>query len=74
MSVATRLSKAETLFTTTEAAEYMGFEEDTVRQYVYRGLMKGKKMGPIWTLTKSECDRYLREKRSVGNPGNNADS
>lgn len=72
--MATRLSKTDTLFTTSEAAEYMGFEEDTVRQYVYRGLMRGKKMGPIWLLTKSECDRYLREKRSVGNPGNQQES
>jgi len=68
--VATRITTPETLFTTTEAAEYMGFQEDTVRQYLHRGMMKAKKAGPIYLVTKSECDHYLREKNRVGNPGN----
>lgn len=70
MTVATKILKADTLFTTTEAADYMGYEETTVRQYVHRGLMQATKHGPIWLLTKSECDRYLREKNPRGNPGN----
>lgn len=60
--------KSDTIFTTVEAANYLGFEEATVRQYLKRNLMHGKKHGPVWLVTKSECDRYLRERRPRGNP------
>lgn len=69
MTVATKITTPDTLFTTAEAAEYMGFQEDTVRQYIHRELMEAKKAGPIHLVKKSECDRYLRERNSVGNPG-----
>lgn len=57
---------SETIFTTAEAAEYLGFAEDTVRKYVQRKLIFSEKMGPIHVIRQSECDRYLREKGEVG--------
>jgi excisionase family DNA binding protein len=65
MTVATTFP-SETIFTTTEAAVYLGFAEDTVRKYIQRGLINAEKMGPIRIVRKSECDRYLREKRGPG--------
>ena len=57
---------AETIFSTREAAEYLDFAEDTVRKYIQRGLISADKIGPVYVVRKSECDRYLREKRAVG--------
>lgn len=54
--------------TTKEAATYLGLAEDTVRQYVHRGLIKARKIGHMNVVTKAECDRYQREKRPPGNP------
>lgn len=57
---------SETIFSTREAAEYLGFAEDTVRKYIQRGLIFAEKIGPLNIVRKSECDRYLREKRGIG--------
>lgn len=65
MTVATTFP-SETIFSTTEAAEYLGFAEDTVRKYIQRGLISAEKIGPIRIVRKSECDRYLREKQGPG--------
>lgn len=54
--------------TTTEAANYLGFAEGTVRRYIQRGLINAKRFGPIYLVTKTECDRYMRERRPRGNP------
>ena len=60
-------SRTETFFTTREAADYLGFAEDTVRRYIYRGLIQPhEKHGNSHVISKSECDRYAREKRSPG--------
>ncbi len=56
-------SNDETLFTTREAAEYLGFAEDTIRRYVYRRLIQAKRLGNMLLFSKAECDRYRREKR-----------
>jgi DNA binding domain, excisionase family len=67
MSVATAV-KQDTVMSTREAASYLGLAEDTVRQYLHRGLMKATKIGPVWCVMRSECDRYKREKRDPGRP------
>jgi excisionase family DNA binding protein len=59
---------AETVFTTKEAADYLGFAEDTIRRYIYRGLISAKKHGPVYFVTKSECDRYRRSRKNPGRP------
>jgi excisionase family DNA binding protein len=64
-------SNGETFFTTQEAASYLGFAEDTMRRYVYRGLIASRKLGNMRLFSKSECDRYKREKRQPGRQKNN---
>lgn len=54
--------------TTTEAATYLGFAEDTVRRYIQRGLIQARKFGPVYLVTKMECDRYRKQRRPRGNP------
>ncbi len=63
--------KSDTVMSTREAAKYLGLAENTVRLYLYRGLMKATKIGPVWCVTRSECDRYNREKRDPGRPSQN---
>ena len=58
----------DTLYSTREAADYLGMAENTIRQYINRGVMKAVKIGPVWCVSRSECDRYDREKRDVGRP------
>lgn len=65
MTVATTFP-SETIFTTREAADYLDFAEDTVRKYIQRGLIFAEKIGPLYIVRKSECDRYLRERRGPG--------
>ena len=62
--------KHDVFYTSREAAKYMGLSENTVQQYVKRGLMKpSKRIGLYMLFSKAECDRYLRERRPRGNPG-----
>lgn len=56
------------LFTTVEAADYLGYAEDTVRRYIYRGLLGSQKFGNAIAIAKSECDRFRKAKRSPGRP------
>jgi excisionase family DNA binding protein len=54
------------LITLAEAAEYAGLAHDTLINYVRRGRMKAKKMGPIWVTTYAAVDEYLAS-RSLDN-------
>jgi excisionase family DNA binding protein len=67
MAVATQV-KNDTVMSTREAADYLGLAENTVRQYIHRGIISATKIGPVWCVTESECDRYEREKREPGRP------
>ena len=59
----------DTVLTTVEAAKRMGLSKHTVLAYIERGLIKAKKLGPIWLITAAECDRYSRERRPRGYEG-----
>ena len=67
MSMATAV-KNDTVMSTREAADYLGLAENTVRQYINRKIMAATRIGPVWCVTRSECDRYNREKREPGRP------
>lgn len=47
------------LITLPQAAEYAGLTHDTLLNYVRRGRMKARKMGPIWVTTQAAVDEYL---------------
>lgn len=65
-------TKNDCFLTTSEAADYLGFAEDTVRRYVYRGLIEAQKLGKNLVVLRSECDRYMTERRSPGRPKENS--
>lgn len=59
----------EEFFTTKEAAIYLHVAEDTVRTYCKRNLLQPYgKVGTSLLFTRTECDRYNREKRGPGKP------
>jgi len=60
--------KNDELLTTREAAEYLGFAEDTIRRYIYRGLIEAEKFGNSLIIRKSECDRYRKARKPAGRP------
>lgn len=53
--------------TLTEAAALLGVTADTLRQQIKAGRLRAAKVGPVWTVTAKEVERY-REK-SLGRPG-----
>lgn len=64
----TILTKEE-IFTSAEAAEYLGLQTDTVRKLVQRDLLKFcGQIGKSYIFERSELDRYNREKLPPGNP------
>lgn len=66
--MATRVNAGDYVMTTSQAAKYLKLAEDTVRQYIRRNIIRATKAGPIYLVTKSECERYKRERRPRGNP------
>jgi excisionase family DNA binding protein len=62
------LQQNEEFLTTREAAKSLGFAEDTVRRYINEGLIKAKMFGNSWAVSRTEVERYRREKRPVGRP------
>jgi DNA-binding transcriptional MerR regulator len=59
----------EEYLTTAEAARYLDVAEDTVRTYCKRRLLfPDRKIGANLLFTKSECERYQRERRPRGKP------
>ena len=49
--------------TLTEAARVLGVDPGTLRVQIHNGKLKGRKIGPIWTVTPSEVERYAKENR-----------
>ena len=47
--------------TLTEAAAVLGLSADTLRWQIRNGALRAKKVGPIWTVTPAEVERYRRE-------------
>jgi excisionase family DNA binding protein len=46
-----------------EAAALLGVDPGTLRVQVHNGKLKARKVGPIWTVTPKEIERYARENR-----------
>ena len=56
------------VLTLAEAAERLGVTPDTLRQQIANGSLKARKVGPVWTVTPKEVERYARENRRSGHP------
>jgi len=41
-----------------EAAEMLGLARDTLRSQIRFGTIRAKKVGPIWTMSDTEIERY----------------
>lgn len=51
----------ERLVTLNEAAALLGLSPDTLRVQANRGKLRARKVGPVWTVTPGEVERYRRE-------------
>jgi excisionase family DNA binding protein len=45
-----------------DAAEYAGLEKGSIHNYVKKGRLKAKKVGPIWVTTRAAVDEYLHSR------------
>jgi excisionase family DNA binding protein len=48
------------VLTLRQAADQLGITPDTLRQGIYRGAIRARKVGTAWTVTQHEVDRYRR--------------
>ena len=53
------------MLTVAEAAELLGVKEQTMRQYIYIGMIKSERIGVHRFIRRSEIDRYKKEKIKV---------
>src|SRR5712691_10056616 len=51
-----------------QAAEYAGLTKDTLHNYVKRGRLKAKRLGPIWVTTRAAVDEYLASRELKHSP------
>jgi excisionase family DNA binding protein len=60
--------KSDVLFSTGEAAKFLGLTEKTIRTYVARGKLHPMRVGQTLVFPKKECERYNLEKLPQGKP------
>lgn len=46
-----------------EAATALGLSAATLRWQVRNGKLRAKKVGPVWTVTPGEVERYRRDSK-----------
>jgi excisionase family DNA binding protein len=51
------------MLTLTEAAKRLNLSPETLRWQIRNGKLKARKVGPIWTVSERETERYARENR-----------
>jgi len=58
------------LFSTAEAAAYLGVKPETVKYHVYqvKDLVPDKLVGKTLVFTRETLDEFMTRKRSVGRP------
>lgn len=54
---------APPVLTLAEAAKRLKVTPDTLRQQIANGSLKARKVGPIWTVSEREVERYARENK-----------
>jgi len=45
--------------TTLEASRLTGLSDSRIRQLLGKGLIKGRKMGPIWLVSSASLQKYI---------------
>ena len=55
------------MLTLTQAAAALGVSAATLRQQIGNGRLRARKIGPVWTVTQREVERYRTA--SLGRPG-----
>ena len=50
-----------------QAASQLGMSPDALRVQVNRGVLKARRLGPIWIVDQTEVERYRAEHRRVPN-------
>ena len=63
--------KSDVLFSTSEAATFLGLTEKTIRTYVARGKLHPMRVGQTLVFPRKECERYKVEKLPPGKPKKN---
>ena len=53
------------MLTLNEAAERLGLSDSTLRWQIRNGKLKARKVGPVWTVSEREVERYRRESLRV---------
>jgi excisionase family DNA binding protein len=56
------------LITLQEAAEYGGFERNTLHNYIKRGRLRALKRGWMWFTTRAAVDQYLASRQQENIP------
>jgi excisionase family DNA binding protein len=51
------------MLTLTEAARVLGMNPGTLRVQIHNGKLRARKVGPVWTVTERELQRYASENR-----------
>ena len=51
------------MLTLRQAAEQLDMSADALRVQVARGVLKARKLGPLWIVEQEEIDRYRAEHR-----------
>jgi excisionase family DNA binding protein len=51
--------------TLAEAAASLGVSPETLRWQIHNGKLTARKVGPIWTVTPKEVERYRRESKRL---------
>lgn len=63
------MAKKPSIFDSHAAAAYLGLRPETIRKYVQRGILTPQQtIGVAYVFSRSELDRYLRDRRPVGSP------
>ncbi len=58
------------MLTLREAAAELAVHPATLRQQLANGVLRGRKVGPVWTITRRDLERYRAE--HLGKPGRKA--
>ena len=53
------------MLTLAEAATSLGLSAATLRWQIRNGKLRAKKVGPVWTVSEREVERYRRESRRI---------